>query len=173
VEHCPGCGYMYAAHAVSGIAAELATLGPRYASRLHTLARTPDGEKALRRRPEPDVWSALEYACHVRDVMLAQRERLFLAVIEDCPSFAPIYPDRRTALANYATEDPALVANDLEFATGLAARACSSLRTADWSRPCIYNYPSRARRSLAWLAQHTLHEGEHHLLDFDRIAKLR
>jgi len=160
VEHCPGCGYMYAAHAVSGIAAELATLGPRYASRLHTLARTPDGEKALRRRPEPDVWSALEYACHVRDVMLAQRERLFLAVIEDCPSFAPIYPDRRTALANYATElgpapaseppiglDPAsttIPAEPDEASPGWPSTPCTKGNITCWTSTALRSCANRA-----------------------------
>ena len=53
----------------------------------------------LRRRPAPDVWSTLEYSCHVRDVLLAQRERLYLALVEDEPSFAPIYRDHRVVLA--------------------------------------------------------------------------
>ena len=33
----------------------------------------------LRSRPESDVWSPLEYACHVRDLLLVQRERILSA----------------------------------------------------------------------------------------------
>ncbi len=169
---CAECSFVYGDHAIEGIAAELVALGARYASRLRVPAGAADREESLRRRPEPAVWSALEYACHVRDVLLAQRERLFLALVEDCPSFAPIYPDRRVVLARYGSEDPAQVAGELHVAAGLAARAFAGVEFADWSRPCFYNYPSPARRSVAWLAQHTLHEGEHHLLDIDRATGL-
>lgn len=169
---CAECGFVYKDHAVDGVAVELASLGARYASRLQVPAGAADCEESLRRRPEPEVWSALEYACHVRDVLLAQRERLFLALVEDCPSFAPIYPARRVELARYGSEDPARLGKELEIAAGLAARAFAGVDSVDWSRPCFYTYPSPARRSVAWLAQHTLHEGEHHLLDIDRIAGL-
>jgi hypothetical protein len=43
----------------------------------------------LRTRPEEGVWSALEYACHVRDVFLVQRDRLYTALVEDTPTFTP------------------------------------------------------------------------------------
>jgi hypothetical protein len=32
----------------------------------------------LRLRPAPGVWSRLEYACHIRDVLLVQRERVLM-----------------------------------------------------------------------------------------------
>jgi hypothetical protein len=33
----------------------------------------------LRTRPQPHVWSPLEYGCHVRDMLLVQRERVLTA----------------------------------------------------------------------------------------------
>jgi hypothetical protein len=39
----------------------------------------------------------------------------------------------------------------------------------DWQRRLVYNYPEPAERDLAWLARHTVHEGEHHLFDVDRL----
>jgi hypothetical protein len=39
----------------------------------------------------------------------------------------------------------------------------------EWRGPLIYNYPEPVERDLAWLARHTIHEGEHHLFDVDRI----
>ena len=46
-------------------------------------------------RPEPATWSPLEYLCHVRDVLLVQRERVLQARREDVPSFAPMGRDER------------------------------------------------------------------------------
>ena len=40
-------------------------------------------------RPEPGTWSALEYACHVRDVFRRYDERLVLMLTED----GPLYPN--------------------------------------------------------------------------------
>ena len=34
-----------------------------------------------------------------------------------------------------------------------------------------YNYPSVAERPLTWVAVHTVHEGEHHLLDIGRVLR--
>jgi hypothetical protein len=166
VERCAECGFVYDDHPRDIVVAELASLGPRYRERLEP--DDPGRLSALRRRPGPDVWSALEYAGHVRDVLLAQRERLFLALVEEGPSFAPIYRDRRAELARYAEEDPAVVTDELEMAAHLFARSLAGLDPAAWDRTCTYNYPEPVVRTVAWLAAHTLHEGEHHLADIDR-----
>jgi hypothetical protein len=121
----------------------------------------------LTARPSQGVWSPLEYACHVRDVLLAQRERVFLALVEDCPSFAPIYRDQRVELARYAGEKPRDVIAQIEMASSMVAYAFGGLDDDGWGRLCLYNYPVLARRSIAWLAAHTLHEGEHHLGDIE------
>src|SRR5687767_7536500 len=46
------------------------------------------GGGPVRRRPSEDVWSPLEYACHVRDVFRLFDERLQLMLGEDDPLFA-------------------------------------------------------------------------------------
>ena len=45
----------------------------------------PDAE--LRRRPDDGTWSALEYACHVRDVFALYDHRLALMVTEEDPTY--------------------------------------------------------------------------------------
>ena len=42
---------------------------------------------AVKRRPSDDRWSALEYACHVRDVFRLYLERLGLMLDQDDPQF--------------------------------------------------------------------------------------
>ena len=169
VDRCRGCGFEYGEHRVDQVVGELASLGPPLAARLTTEADDARRDALLRRRPEQDVWSALEYGCHVRDTFLSQRERLYLTLVEDEPSFAPMYRDRRVTLARYGADDPNRVARQVEMAADLLARAFSLLDEGDWSRTCIYNYPTPARRDVLWLAQHTLHEGVHHLADIDRV----
>src|SRR5262245_37719360 len=44
----------------------------------------------VRRRPDPDTWSALEYACHVRDVLSIQCDRIMQTLVEDHPTFVPM-----------------------------------------------------------------------------------
>ena len=111
----------------------------------------------------------MEYSCHVRDVLLAQRERVLLALVVDRPDFAPIFRDERAALARYNEDDPDGVVGELDVAAQLMARLYAGLSSAQLSRPCIYSYPTPAERSLAWVGHHTLHEGRHHLQDLGRV----
>lgn len=175
MERCEQCGFVYGDHPTNGVVAELAQLGPSYRSRLEP----PDGnasraggswDAVLRQRPRPEVWSALEYACHLRDVVLAQRERLYLALVEDRPSFAPIYRDQRVALARYGSEHPGRVADAIEVALALICRGFDGLDAGQWSRTCVYNFPAPREQTMVWLAQHTLHEGHHHLGDIDEVV---
>ena len=122
----------------------------------------------IRTRPGPRIWSALEYACHVRDVFLVLRERLYLALVEDRPSFAPMYRDERASLARYGAEEPADVGRELKVAAEMLAWAFEGLDEAQWQRHCLYN---SAERSVVWLGRHAVHEGEHHLRDIDAALR--
>jgi len=123
----------------------------------------------VRQRPEPAVWSALEYACHLRDVLLVQRDRVLLALVVDEPGFVPMYRDERVGLARYNEDDPAVVAAELVMAADLFARLIERLDRAQLDRPAIYHYPVTARVDLGWVARHTLHEAIHHLADVRRV----
>jgi hypothetical protein len=169
LDSCDECGFVYDDHVAPSVVDELASLGPRLADRLRDASGDPRRDGLLRLRPAPGIWSALEYACHVRDVLLAQRERLLLALVEDCPGFAPIYREQRVTLARYAESEPAQVAEEVSIAAALVSHTFAGITEAAWRRECIYNFPAPSKRNMAWLAAHTLHEGEHHLRDFDRV----
>jgi S-DNA-T family DNA segregation ATPase FtsK/SpoIIIE len=169
VDDCQECGFVYENLPVEEIAGSLRSLGSDYAERLR---RTDAG--VLRSRPRPSVWSGLEYACHVRDVVLIQRDRILLALVESCPSFAPMYREQRVVLAHYEAHSPDLVADQLRLATDLCATVLTELGREQWARPSIYNFPVPTERDVAWLGRHTLHEAVHHLGDIDRgIAEVR
>ncbi|MFJ5592653.1 DinB family protein [Streptomyces noursei] len=123
---------------------------------------------ALRQRSAPQVWSALEYACHVRDVLLIQRERALAARHRDRPVAEPMGRDERVDHDGYAEQRPADVARQLHDAAWLFGNVLDRLPPAAWDRTLVYTYPERAERSLRWLAVHTLHELRHHLQDMRR-----
>jgi hypothetical protein len=159
VDRCDGCGFEYdleqAEHAGGRLRAG--------ASELAALLR--DRGADLRRRREPTTWSPLEYGCHVRDVLLVQRERVLEARRRDRPSFSPMGRDERVEHDGYADQDPADVTRQLEDAALLLAHVLDRLGTEDWERTVVYNYPREWDRSLRWVAVHTVHEVRHHLMD--------
>jgi len=160
VDRCGGCGFEYdltrapdaAAHIVDGVAAIAGLLGETAAGR-------------LRARPQAETWSPLEYGCHVRDVLLVQRERVLAARRTERPSFEPMGRDERVEHDGYAGQDPQDVARQLNDAARMFANVLDRLQPADWERTVTYNYPVRLERSLRWVAIHTQHEVEHHLMD--------
>ena len=166
VERCAACGFDYDGLERADVPPAFTALGEEFRSELSARA----SNEVLRRRPRPEVWSALEYACHVRDVFLWQRDRLYLALAEDKPTFVRMYRDERARLARYNQQDPRIVADQLVFASQLIAQAFADLESAAWERRFVYNWPERQEQDVAWLAAHTVHEGRHHLRDFEAVA---
>jgi len=122
----------------------------------------------LSTRSEPAIWSPLEYACHMRDVLIVQRERVLLARREDRPAAEPMGRDERVEHDGYADQDPLDVARQLMDAAELFGNVLSRLGDQDWDRTIIYNYPAERERTLRWVAVHTVHEVRHHLGDIRR-----
>lgn len=122
----------------------------------------------LRTRRQPTMWSPLEYGCHLRDVLLVQRERVLAARRMDRPSFDPMGRDERVEHDGYAEQDPDRVARQLIDAAYLFANVLARLTPEDWDRTVMYNYPKLFERSLRWVAVHTVHEVRHHLGDVRR-----
>jgi S-DNA-T family DNA segregation ATPase FtsK/SpoIIIE len=163
VSVCPDCDFRYGALPRHQLVTALRAGGEAYAPRLAT------DSTILRTRREPGEWSPLEYACHVRDVSLMQRDRLYVALVEDEPSFKPMYRDQRVAFDRYNLQSPSAVAAEVAMATALFAGAFEGLGDDQWGRPLIYGFPEATHRDVEWVGHHTLHEITHHLADIDRI----
>jgi hypothetical protein len=136
------------------------------ADHLERLTETPVA--FLREHPQPG-WSALEYACHVRDVLGSQRNRVDLAQREHEPIFVPMDRDELAVDERYNEQDPSVVAAELAAAAEALATQLEDLDEAGWARTGVYAYPDRARRDVDWIARHSLHELHHHLADVDRV----
>jgi len=161
VDHCDECGFSYASVAEGALPGRLREFGGRYAAALDEIAQP-------RRRPAEHVWSPLEYTCHVRDVFRVQRERLTLALAVDGPEFASMGRDERVVADAYNQQDPAVVLAELADAASDLAADFSTLGRPELARTGIYPWPVPQTRTLLWLGQHTVHEGEHHLRDLRR-----
>jgi DinB superfamily len=161
-DHCAECAFTYdlttapaAAAAITVACAEAATLIVRHATSAPT-------------RTAPDTWSALEYGCHLRDVLLVQRERVLLALRVEQPAPEPMGREERVVLDGYAEQFATDVARQLTDASALFVHVLDRLDDSQWDRTMIYNYPTPAPRSLRWVAVHTEHEARHHLADIRR-----
>jgi hypothetical protein len=172
VERCEECQFEYASQDEASIPDRLRTLGGRYAAPLERFLAGEDGDALVRAHPDGGGWSALEYACHVRDVLQVQRERVALTLVEEVPTYAPMGREERVIELRYNEQDPATVAGELAAAAEAAALAFEGLAPDQWSRTGIYGYPEPTERSLLWLGQHTVHEAHHHLLDVGRTLRV-
>jgi S-DNA-T family DNA segregation ATPase FtsK/SpoIIIE len=160
---CEECGFRDELVAADEISGRLRSFGPRFAGAL-----SGAGPAAVR-RPEPAVWSALEYACHVRDVFLVQRERAVLAQVQDNPRVARMNRDERVALCRYDAHPVPDVLGQLAMAAELCATVFDGLDEVALARRLVYPWPEATERDVAWVGRHTVHEGEHHLMDVRRV----
>ena len=93
-----------------GVLRTLASFPDAYRTRLDRFRRAPDAG-VIRQRPSPEVWSALEYTVHVRDVID------FYADLSTTPGTFVVYDDGyRTWSYTYAEvaaagAEPALAAS--------------------------------------------------------------
>lgn len=156
---CSGCGFEYERLAVDEV-------GPTIVEGAAALgAVVVNGGAGVRARPSPLTWSALEYACHVRDVLLVQRERVLLGLRSEVPVLVPMARDERVEHDGYAEQDPGDVARQLGDAALLFTRLFGRLAAAELARAVVYTFPAPGERTLAWVGVHTAHEVIHHLAD--------
>jgi hypothetical protein len=116
-----------------------------------------------RRRPEPGVWSPLEYACHVRDVHRVFGERLRMMLAVDDPLFENWDQDATALAGDYGAQDPAVVARELVAAAAEVTELYGSVRGDQWDRPGRRSNGSRF--TVDTLSRYHLHDVEHHLFD--------
>ena len=162
VERCEECGFEYDLSEAPAAAPAIVEGVGEVAGMLS------DSAANLRTRRQPQTWSPLEYGCHLRDVLLVQRERVLAARRMERPSFDPMGRDERVDHDGYAEQDARDVARQLTDAAHLFANDLSRLGPQDWERTVMYNYPKPFERSLRWVAVPTVHEVRHHLLDVRR-----
>ena len=155
---CAECGFRYDLSDAPAAAADIR----RLAGEVAEVLRTPGQDLAGRRRPE--LWSPVEYGCHLRDVLLVQRERVLTARRDNGFVCTTMGRDIRVEHEGYAEQDPTDVARQLVDAASLFGNVLDRLGD-DWDNEMVYSWPQPHRASLRWVAVHTVHESRHHLQD--------
>lgn len=138
-------------------------LGERYFVAAEEWVQILRENPAVEVRPEPGVWSPLEYGAHVRDVLALFGQRLELMLTDDDPTFASWDQDETALTQRYAEQDPEQVAEDLEAAAQRLVGLVAEIEPGAWERT-----GSRSNGSVftvLTLLQYGLHDVVHHLWD--------
>ncbi len=164
-ETCPECGFDAMAYAVTDLAGAIETNALGFAQVLAAAGAT--------QRPAPEVWSPLEYACHVRDVHRVFSERVRLMLAEDDPQFGNWDQDVAAVEERYDLQDPVAVSRELTDAAADVAARYAAVEGEQWQRPGRRSNGSSF--TIESLGRYHLHDVVHHLWDvgFDADALTR
>lgn len=114
-------------------------------------------------RPEPGTWSPVEYACHVRDLLVLSGSRLDLMLTGADPVFADWDQDEAAIAGEYGDQPPDRVAAEL------AAAAATAAGRLDWVGAWQWNRKGRRSDGVTYtvqtFGQNLVHEAVHHLYD--------
>jgi hypothetical protein len=127
----------------------------------------PVDDPNVRTRPRPDVWSALEYAAHLRDVLRFYDDRIRRTVTEVRPQLSAFGFHDACERLGYNAEHPAEVLQQLHEQGQVLADRVAALDPAEWARVAIGSEGDE--RSVLTLARSAAHEVHHHALDIRRV----
>jgi hypothetical protein len=152
---CPECGFDPAPVHHTQVAERIRSDAAEWVPRLH--------EPGANARRQPTVWSTLEYGCHIRDVHRMFNYRVRLMLTEDEPQF-PNWDQDETAIADdYASQDPAMVANELVDAASIVADTYANVPADAWTRRGSRSNGSEF--TVATISIYHLHDIVHHAYD--------
>lgn len=118
---------------------------------------------AVSARPQPDVWSPLEYGAHVRDVYRRFDARLTRMLTEDDPTFENWDQDETARTERYGEQDPEVVADELEQSAQAFVARLRGLSPEQLAR--TGRRADGAEFTVTTFAQYFLHDVVHHLWD--------
>ena len=154
-QRCPECGFDAATVAPDDFPALVRENADNWVRRL--------AGDDVGNRPTDDVWSPLEYACHVRDVHRIFAGRVRQMLEEDDPRFANWDQDVAAVEGRYDEQAPTVVAVELAQAADAVAGIYASVSGDQWERA--------GRRSdgsvftVASIGRYHLHDVVHHVHD--------
>jgi DinB family protein len=160
-EHCAVCGFDGAAFDDGALIAALNGLGARWTTLLASAGSD------FRCRPAPNVWSAIEYAAHSRDITALHCFGVEQSLTQNEPVYPAIAADDliETASVGYGAEDPEVVVIALDGEARHVARLVSNTPDGAWQRGLTIG---EERMTVRRLLEHALHDSTHHLDDVQR-----
>jgi len=160
-ERCGACGFDGARYDDESLLATLRDLGPSWRALIGSAGQE------LRTRPEPEVWSAIEYAAHSRDITALHAFGVEQALTTEEPSFPAIDGDAliASAAASYCGGDPDEIVDALDAESTRLAQLAEDAGSRSWSRGLTIG---ESRIDVRRLLEHALHDSVHHLADVER-----
>ena len=152
---CPTCGFDSSSFDHTDVAAMIranAAAWPAVLQRADVAAR-----------PNPNTWSALEYAAHARDVLRLTRVRLAMMLETDDPTYPNWDQDQTAIRERYDQQEPAVVSSELQAAARSLADVLDAVRMDEWAR--TGRRSDGAGFTVATLAKYAAHDLIHHLWD--------
>ena len=153
---CPQCGLSAGEIDVAEIATRAFVAAEEW---VQILRSSP----AVTARPQPHIWSPLEYGAHVRDVFRIFDARLHLMLTADDPTFDNWDQDQTAISERYSEQDPEVVADQLEAAAQTMVDRIRALRADQLGRTGRRSNGSEF--TVVTLLQYFLHDVVHHLWD--------
>jgi DinB superfamily len=162
-EACPQCGLHPGAQPTASLGPSLLKLAQLWRQFLVSA-----DDSYLRSNPEPGVFSPIQYAAHVRDILRAYADRVILVMAEDEPTVPQLNPTSEDWEA-YNRLDAGQLADDLVAQAARLVELLAELTDEGWRRTFIRDggRDGVVRYDLAGLASYAVHEAHHHLLDAD------
>lgn len=163
-EPCPECGFDAAAIPTEALAGAVRSLGEAWRTGFVL------GAPSVTVRPDVTTWSALEYACHTRDVLAIFASRVALTLAKDDPDLGWWDHEAAATDESYDEQDPGAVLAELGRNAEHLAGTLDRVPVDGWQRAGIRRRTERF--TVADMARFSLHEGHHHLRDARTSASL-
>ena len=163
---CPECGLVY--DTISPLDAVLAvrTFPRRYRHLLTHFDPDEDVDDVVRRKPSPDVWSALEYTAHVAEVLDLLAPTIRQIEAEDNPHLYFFDSDKQAQEQGYNNWPLLRVIGDLDSACADLSSAIEFVEPENWGRKGTFDW---GEREAIDMARNAVHEGAHHLRDVEKV----
>lgn len=126
-------------------------------------------QEALRRPPQPGKWSALEIACHLRDIDWLYAERVSRAAFSERPAFWMMDNARVSEKLKYREADPTAVVKEHRRRREDLASLLRALPHAAWQRTGLH--PKRGELTIEALAEVIVDHDENHLRQIEALPK--
>ena len=160
---CAECGLDFELLTIDDAADIINACGPQFRA---AFAVAHGDRERVRAKPDPDVWSSLEYVVHVRDSVRYHGALTNRALKEDRPQFEVPNPDAIAQNQGYNDADLDEVLDSLEQQTTRLAARVRSLDEDDLDRVVIR---AGDEITLRYMVGNAAHECHHHLQDVQRL----
>jgi hypothetical protein len=124
---------------------------------------------AVRRAPQPGKWSAVEIACHLRDIDRIYAERVTKAAFSDKPAWWMADNTRVSEKLGYRDADVVSVLKEHRRRRGELVSLLRAIPPAAWKRTGLH--PKRGELSIEQLAEVIVGHDQSHLVQIEALPK--